>query len=126
VQQCVETTVYFPRHRQDQALINDKLSESVPRGERAARAAPRSVVGRCHVPYLHRMARTRSPPMMRTHREIEGGVAMLMTWVLGCGMHGQGGHAGHAGHADQTDQNRPAELADTDHAHHTGGGRSTS
>lgn len=50
----------------------------------------------------------------------------------GCGMHG--GHGGHAGRTDQTgqtghqhtDQNRPAERTDTDHAHHTGGGRSTS
>jgi hypothetical protein len=53
----------------------------------------------------------------------------------GCGMHGNhGGHAGHAGHTDEagqtghqhTDHNRPAERADGDHAHHAGGGRSTS
>jgi len=41
----------------------------------------------------------------------------------GCGMHGS--HGGHAGH-QHTDQDRPAERAETDHAHHTGGGRSTS
>ncbi len=50
----------------------------------------------------------------------------------GCGMHGgHGGHAGRTDHAGKTghqhtDQNRPAEQAATDHAHHPGGGRSTS
>ncbi len=62
-------------------------------------------------------------------------VAMHRGGHGGCGMHGgHGGHAGHAGHSDgagqsghqHTDQSRPAERADTDHAHHTGGGRSTS
>ena len=44
----------------------------------------------------------------------------------GCGMHGgHGGHTEQTGH-QRTDQNRPAERSDPDHAHHTGGGRSTS
>ena len=59
-------------------------------------------------------------------------VAVIVFFVaMHRGGHGCGMHGGHAGHTDQTghqhaDQNRPAERPDPDHAHHSGGGRSTS
>ena len=59
-------------------------------------------------------------------------IAVIMFFVAmhrgghGCGMHGShGGHASQPGH-QHTDEDRPDERAGSDHAHHTGGGRSTS
>jgi hypothetical protein len=82
LQQGVEPTVATLRHPHAPALINDMVSESVLALHMLA-AAPRSVVDRCPVPYLHRMAPTRLAQIIRAQQETNGGAAMLMLWFLG-------------------------------------------